>query len=66
MKFLKYTDIDVIFKKLNWNERPAEERKCVVCNVQVTKENIGAFTSSYKPVCNKFSCLIATLFKDLK
>jgi hypothetical protein len=65
--FFKYTDIDIILKKLKWDEKPIEEKKCIVCGTPVTKENIGAFVpGSYKPVCNKFSCLMAILLKERK
>jgi hypothetical protein len=67
LTFFKHTDLDFALKKLKWNEIPFEKRKCIVCKISLTKENIGAFVpSSTNAVCRDFTCIMAALLKEKK
>lgn len=65
--FFKYTDLDPALRKLGWEKLSIEEKKCIVCGITLTKENIGAFVpSSTKATCNHFGCIMAALIREKK
>lgn len=67
LNFFKYTDICHVLKKIKWDELPVEQKKCVVCGISLTKENIGAFVpGSVRATCNNFACVMGVLLKEKK
>jgi len=64
LTFFKYTDLDLILSKLKLDRIPPEKRKCVVCKVPLTKDNIGALISDSAAVCKDFACIMAVLLKE--
>jgi len=63
--FFDYTHLDLILKRIGWDEEHLKGEKCLVCGCQLTKENIGGFTRSFpvKAVCRKFECMVSVLLE---
>jgi len=66
--FFDYDDIELILRKLGWDENRLNKERCIVCGCKLTKENVGAFTrhSPVKGVCRKFECLVSVLLREKK
>ena len=67
LTFFKYTDIAPALRKLEWEKLPIEKKRCIVCGIMLTKENIGAFVpGSVRATCNHFGCIMAALIREKK
>jgi len=66
--FFDMSHMNLVLKKIGWDEKTLREKKCIVCGCQLTKNNIGALTreSPIQGVCRKFSCVMSVLLAHKK